>query len=89
MLEHHFVHEDVLMKMSRFSLEGDACEWFHSFSPASISSLEKFHAAFNAHCLNFYPSKLIFHSCCEGYNDCIKDIVDSEAGCEDEGDDLD
>jgi hypothetical protein len=81
--------EDVLMKMFMFSLAGDAREWYHSLPPASISSLGEFHAAFNAHCQKFYPSELIFHSCCEGYNDCIQGIAASYAGCEDEPDDLD
>jgi len=61
----------------------------HSLPPASISSLEQFHASFNAHCQKFYPFELIFHSCCKGYNDFTQDIADLEAGCEDEGDDLD
>jgi hypothetical protein len=82
-------HEDVLMKMFMFSLAGDAHEWYHSLPPASISSLGEFHAAFNAHCQKFYPSELICHSCCEGYNDCIQDRVASYTGCEDEPDDLD
>jgi hypothetical protein len=81
--------EDVLMKMFMFSLAGDAREWYHSLPPASISSLGEFHAAFNAHCQKFYPSELICHSCCEGYNDCIQDRAASYAGCEDEPDDLD
>jgi hypothetical protein len=33
-------HEDVLMNMFMYSLEGDAREWYRSFPPASISSLE-------------------------------------------------
>jgi hypothetical protein len=82
-------HEDILLKMFMFSLAGDAHEWYLSLPPASISSLGEFHAAFNAHCQKLYPSELICYSCCEGYDDCIQDIVDSEAGCEDEGDDLD
>jgi hypothetical protein len=65
MLEHNFVHQDVLMKMFRFSLEGDARDWFYSLPPGSISSLEQFHAVFNAHCQRYYPSDLIFHNCCE------------------------
>jgi hypothetical protein len=47
MLEFHEImhqwgihHEDVLMKMFMYSLEGDAHKWYRSFSPASISSLE-------------------------------------------------
>jgi len=52
-------HEDVLMKMIMFSLDGDACEWYQSLPPASISSLEQFHAAFNKHCQRYYSSELI------------------------------
>jgi hypothetical protein len=77
------------MKMFMFSLAGDAREWYHSLPPTSISSLGDFHAAFNAHCQKFYPFELIFHSYCEGYNECIPDMVVSYSGCEEEPDDLD
>lgn len=77
------------MKMFMFSLAGDAHEWYHSLPPASIYSLGEFHVVCNAHCYNFYPSELICHSCCKGYNDCIPDRVASYEGCEDEPDDLD
>jgi hypothetical protein len=33
-------HEDVLMKMFMFSLDGDVHEWYRSLPLASISSLE-------------------------------------------------
>jgi len=33
-------HKDVLMKIFMYSLEGDTHEWYQSFPPASISSLE-------------------------------------------------
>jgi hypothetical protein len=36
------------------------------------------------HCQKFYSSKLIFHSCCEEYKDCVQDITDSYESCEDE-----
>jgi hypothetical protein len=77
------------MNMFMFSLAGDAREWYHSLPHASISSLGEFHVAFNAHCQKFYPSELICHSCCEGYNDYFQDRAASYAGCEDESDDLD
>jgi len=32
-------HEDVLMNMFMYSLEGDDREWYQSFPPSSISSL--------------------------------------------------
>jgi hypothetical protein len=64
-------HEDVLMNMFMFSLEGDARKWYKSLPPASISSLKQFHVAFNMHCQKFYSSKLICHSYCEEYKDCV------------------
>ena len=82
-------HLDVLLKMSMFSLAGDACKWYHSLPPASISSLTEFHAAFTAYCQKLYPSELIFHNCCEGYNNCIPDGDVSYVGCEDDPNDLD
>jgi hypothetical protein len=78
-------HEDVLLNMFMFSLAGDAREWYHSLPPASISSLEQFHAAFNAHCQRYYSSELICHNCCEEYRDGVQDIVHSCESCEDEG----
>jgi hypothetical protein len=78
-------HEDVLLKMFMFSLAGDARERYHSLPPASISSLEQFHAAFNKHCQRYYSYELIFHSCCEEYKGCIPDMVVSNGSCEDEG----
>jgi hypothetical protein len=77
-------HEDVLMKMFMFSLDGDAREWYRSLPPASISSLREFHAAFNTQCQKFYSSELIHHSCCEEYRDGVQDIVRSCESCENE-----
>jgi hypothetical protein len=81
-------HEDVLLNMFMISLAGDARNWYHSLPPASISSLEQFHAAFNGHCQKFYSSEFISHNCCKEYNDCVQNIEDSNADCEDEEDAL-
>jgi hypothetical protein len=81
-------HEDVLLNMFMISLAGDARNWYHSLPPASISSLEQFHAAFNGHCQKFYSSEFISHNCCKEYNDCVQNIADSNADCEDEEDAL-
>jgi len=61
-------HEDVLMKMFMYSLEGDAREWYRSLPLASISSLKKFHAAFNDHYKRFFPTDLLFENCCEEFD---------------------
>jgi hypothetical protein len=77
-------HEDVLLKMFMFSLAGDARKWYHSLPPASISSLEQFHATFNRHCQKFYSSKFICHNCCEEYEDNDHDMVVPNKSYEDE-----
>jgi hypothetical protein len=61
-------HEDVLMNMFMYSLEGYAREWYRSLPPASISSLKKFHATFSDHCKRFFPADLIFENCCEEFD---------------------
>jgi hypothetical protein len=78
-------HEDVLMKMFMFSLDGDAREWYRSLPPASISSLEQFHAAFNKHCQRYYSSELICHNCCKECDGHDQDMVVSNEIYEDEG----
>jgi hypothetical protein len=50
---HHYIdrlnifHEDALMKMFVYSLDGDARRWYRSLSIVNISSLQEFHAAFH------------------------------------------
>jgi hypothetical protein len=41
------------------------------------------------HYQKLYSSKLICHSCCEKYKDCVQDITDSYKGCENEKDVVD
>jgi hypothetical protein len=61
-------HEDVLMNMFMYSLEGDAREWYRYLPPASISSLKEFHATFSDHCKRFFPADLLFENCCEEFD---------------------
>jgi hypothetical protein len=81
-------HEDVLLNMFMFSLAGDARKWYHSLPPASISSLNGFHAAFTAYCQRLYPPELICHNCCEGYHNSIQEKVASDVSCGEDPDDL-
>jgi hypothetical protein len=53
-------HEDVLMKMFMYSLEGEAREWFRSLPPSSISSLKYFHVAFHNHCKKYFSNECLF-----------------------------
>ena len=57
-------HEDVLIKMFRFSLEGHAREWCRTLLVASIHSLNDFHIAFNNHCKQGYGNDLLYEECC-------------------------
>jgi hypothetical protein len=73
MLEHGFVHEDVLIKLFKFSLEGNAREWCQSLPAVSIHSLKDFHVAFNSYYEKIYPADLLFPECCHE-----EEIVPSE-----------
>jgi hypothetical protein len=50
----YIVHEDVHIKIFRYSLEGIYCDWCRSLPIASISSLTGFHAAFNSFCKDYF-----------------------------------
>jgi hypothetical protein len=58
-------HEDALMKMFMYSLEGDARVWYRSLPASNISSLREFHAAFNEQCKRYFPAELLLVDCCE------------------------
>jgi hypothetical protein len=73
MLEHGFVHEDVLIKLFKFSLEGNARNWCQSLPAVSIHSLKDFHVAFNSYYEKIYSADLLFPECCHE-----EEIVPSE-----------
>jgi hypothetical protein len=68
MLEHDFVHEDVLIKLFRFSLEGHAREWCQSLPTASIHSLKGFHVAFHLFCKEKFAADLLYPECCHDFD---------------------
>ena len=53
-------HEDVLMKMFMYSLDGSARKWYRNLPPSSISSLKDFHDTFNSYYKRIYPDECIF-----------------------------
>ena len=55
------------MNMFMYSLYGDACQWYFSLPPSSISSLKDFHRAFIEHCKRYYSDEFAFDNCCEEY----------------------
>ena len=60
-------HEDVRMKMFMYSLDGDACEWYFSLPPYSISSSKDFRTVFHEHCKRYFSHELLLEDCCEKY----------------------
>jgi hypothetical protein len=58
------IHDDVLMKMFRYSLEGKAHEWCRSLPAASVASLRDFHVAFNSYCKQKYYVDFLYEECC-------------------------
>jgi hypothetical protein len=61
------VHEDVLIKMFRYSIEGKVREWCRYFPPSSISSLKEFHAAFHTYCKEIFSTDFLYDECCEEF----------------------
>jgi hypothetical protein len=79
-------HEDVLMNMFMYSLEGYSREWYRSLPLASISSLEQFHVAFNKHCKWFFSADLLFENCFEEFESHIPQSFMSSSSSESKGD---
>ena len=59
----HFVHEDVKIKLFRFSLKGAALDWCRNLPKASITCLRDFHDAFNSAYKDRYPVEFFFPEC--------------------------
>jgi hypothetical protein len=62
------VHEDVQIKLFKFSLDGIALDWCRSLPNASVSSLADFHAAFHLFCKEIYSADLLYPKCCHDFN---------------------
>jgi hypothetical protein len=80
-------HEDILMKMFMYSLEGNVRQWYRTLPASSISSLKDFHDVFYSHCKIIYPAERLFENCCEGYASYIQDSASDSSSSDDEGDD--
>jgi hypothetical protein len=62
------VHEDVKIKLFKFSLEGIGLDWCRSLPDASINSLAEFHSAFHVFCKDYFSVDLLFPDCCHEFN---------------------
>jgi hypothetical protein len=63
--ERQIVHEDVQIKIFRYSLEGATLDWYRSLPTSSINSLESFHDAFNLFFKEKFPAESLFENCCD------------------------
>ena len=61
-------HEDVLLKMFMYSLEGIARRWYWSLPISSISSIKYFHVVFYVYCKRIYSVDLLLEDCDEQFN---------------------
>jgi hypothetical protein len=86
MLEHGFLHEDVLIKLFKFSLEGNAREWCQSLPAVSIHSLKDFHVDFNSYYKKIYSADLILDNCCKESAFHTQHSVSISSDCENVGD---
>jgi hypothetical protein len=62
------IHEDVQIKLFKFSLEGIALDWCRSLPSASVCSLADFHAAFHVFCKDHFSDDLLYPECCHDFN---------------------
>jgi hypothetical protein len=62
------VHEDVQIKLFKFSLEGIALDWCQSLPDVSVISLADFHASFHMFCKNQFSNDLLYPKCCHEFN---------------------
>jgi hypothetical protein len=81
---HNITHEDVRIKLFRYSLKGAALEWCRSLPAASIRSLTGFHTAFNSFCKDYYPAVRLFENCCEEFSSLHEASVGPEDHVHDE-----
>lgn len=60
----HFIHEDIKIKLFRYSLEGAALNWCRDLLRANITYLKEFHDAFNSFYKDRYLVECISPECC-------------------------
>ena len=63
--ERQVVHEDVHIKLFRYSLKGEALDWCRSLPTSSINSLASFHNAFNIFCKEDVSAESLFENSCD------------------------
>jgi hypothetical protein len=78
------VHEDVQIKLFRYSLEGIALDWCRSLPASSIHSLASFHYAFHLFCKDEFPAESLFEDCCDEFEKQVQQEVVFSSVCQGE-----
>ena len=66
--EHQILHEDVKIKLFRYSLKGATLDWCRSLPATSINYLKGFHDTFNLFCKDDFSVDVLFSKCFHEYN---------------------
>jgi hypothetical protein len=82
--EHQIVHEDVKIKLFRYSLKGAALGWCRSLPSSSIHSLEIFHYVFHLFCKDEFLAESLFEDCCDEFEKHVQQEVVFSSLCQDE-----
>jgi hypothetical protein len=78
------VHEDVQIKLFRYSLEGISLDWCRSLPASSIHSLASFHYAFHLFCKDEFPAESLFEGCCDEFEKQVQQEVVFSSVCQGE-----
>jgi hypothetical protein len=62
------MHEDVQIKIFKYSLKGATLDWCRSLPTASIHSLTGFHTTFNSFCKDYFPAECLYENCCDEFS---------------------
>jgi hypothetical protein len=82
--ERQIVHEDVQIKLFRYSLKGAALDWCRSLPASSINSLASFHDAFNIFYKEKFSAESLFENCCDIFEKYIQQKADFSSDCKNE-----
>jgi hypothetical protein len=82
--ERQIVHEDVKIKLFRYSLKGAALDWCRSLPASSINSLASFHNAFNIFCKEDFSAESLFENCCDEFDKHIQQKENVSSDCKNE-----
>jgi hypothetical protein len=82
--QRQIVHEDVQIKIFKYSLKGATHDWCRSLSASSIISLAGFHVAFNVFCEKTFSAESLFDNCCDEFEKYIQHKADFSSDCKNE-----